>query len=217
VKVAATVGVPWQAVLGAVRPHVVGLWASLSELERARFLSRHRPRWEVYRHRAPAEAHAALLRWLEEGWLCSRAGAVRSSKVEPDGLHVLSEVGGATITEVFDHIILCTGNEGAQQDHSPLWAQLIQDGLAQPDAHGLGVESDHQHGITNTEGKSQRLWGLGGMLRPRFFETTAAPEITAQAYAIAHALLRQPPARLAKAETAAAADPAELGRGSVQP
>ncbi|MBL8615105.1 MAG: FAD/NAD(P)-binding protein [Deltaproteobacteria bacterium] len=220
VKSAATRGIPWQAVLGAVRPHVVGLWASLSEAERARFLSRHRPRWEVYRHRAPAEAHEALRSWRAEGWLRSRAGTLLSSTPGPDGLQVISQVGAVVVDEVYDYVILCTGNEGEQRAHSPLWAQLIDEGLATPDPHGLGVESDHQHGLLDARGRSRRLWGIGGMLRPRFFETTAAPEITAQAYTIAHAVLERPPARLAQglgAVDPAAADPAEVGEGRVQP
>ncbi|MFM2247557.1 MAG: hypothetical protein RL071_3631 [Pseudomonadota bacterium] len=217
VKGAATRGIPWQAVLGAVRPHVVGLWASLGEAERARFLSRHRPRWEVYRHRAPAEAHAALQEWLADGWLRARAGTLLSSSVGPDGLRVVSQVGSAVLHEVYDHVILCTGNEGEQRDHSPLWAQLIDEGLATPDPHGLGVESDHQHGIVDPRGRSHRLWGIGGMLRPRFFETTAAPEITAQAYTIAHAVLARPPARLNGGPSAdEISTPAELA-GIVQP
>src|SRR5690606_24232851 len=48
---AAREGIGWQAVIDALRPSVPEIWDTLAEDERARFVRRLRPFWEVHRHR----------------------------------------------------------------------------------------------------------------------------------------------------------------------
>ena len=57
-RAAASHGLPWQAVMDAVRPQVQALWRGLPLAERRRFLRHLRPWWDVHRHRIPPRSAA---------------------------------------------------------------------------------------------------------------------------------------------------------------
>lgn len=95
VGAAAAAGVGWRAVIDAIRPHAVRLWAHLSWSERARFMRHLRPYWEVHRHRLAPEVATHLDGLVRAGKLAYLAGRFRHLEEQPDGLRVVWRPRGA--------------------------------------------------------------------------------------------------------------------------
>jgi uncharacterized NAD(P)/FAD-binding protein YdhS len=170
--------VPWQAVVGAARRHIPGWWARLDDTERARFLSVHRSRWEVIRHRVPASVHARRRAWREAGWLRERVGGVSRAVDAGEALQVTFSDGAV---EAFDAVVLATGNSSDPRTFDdPLWLGLLAEGLAVADPHGLGVVTDERGVTLDRSGQPTGLVALGGLQRPRWFESTAVPDLVPQ-------------------------------------
>lgn len=179
---------PWQVVLGAVRPHVSTLWRTLPQEERARFLAAHRSEWEVVRHRAPAPLHAERRAWEDEGWLTTLRGGILAATAHEAGL-VVRIAGDPELVEV-DRVVLCTGPDGdVRRSPDPLWRELLARGLARPDPLGLGILTAEDGAV---EGAPEGLWALGCLERPRFFEVTSVPDLAVRARALASRILSRP-------------------------
>jgi uncharacterized NAD(P)/FAD-binding protein YdhS len=178
VALAATHGVPWQAVIGALRPSIPGCWSRLDDAQRARFLAVYRPAWEVLRHRVPASVDARRRAWVSSGWLRERIGGIQGVTRAGDALQVTFQNGAI---ETFDAVVLATGNASDPRTFDdPLWRGLLADGLAVPDPHGLGVLTDERGVTLGTDGRPTGLVALGGVQRPRWFESTAVPDLVPQ-------------------------------------
>jgi uncharacterized NAD(P)/FAD-binding protein YdhS len=90
-------------------------------------------------------------------------------------------------------VINCTGpRRDLRRSGVPLIADLQTRGLATADALGLGLETEDA-ALVNARGKpSDRLFALGALTCPSWWEITAVPEIAIQVDRLA--------ARLARAE-----------------
>lgn len=170
--------IPWQAVITALKPHTPELWARLDPIQRVRFLHHHRPLWEVVRHRAPLPLCEARAAWEAEGWLRAVSGRVLGARRHNGSL--LVDVRDSVL-EV-DHVVLCTGAESdVRRVEDPLWRSLVARGLVVPDPLGLGILTDDQNGVIGLRGPVGGLWAIGGLLRPRLFESTSVPDLALQA------------------------------------
>jgi len=165
----------WRAVMDGLRPHWNDLWLGLSAADQERFL-RHAARlWEVHRHRMAPGVAAEIERLLERGVLEIRPGRVNVVEPSPHG------------------VVNCTG-PGSLLRTDPLTRSLIADGLAMPGPHGLGIDVDEHGALIRPSGKKSSIYALGAARKGRLWETTAAPEIRAQARALAiHLLTRRSP------------------------
>lgn len=192
VEEAATRGEPWQHAIDSLRPHVTVLWQSLSVDDRTRFLRMMRPYWEVIRHRAPADALAIVEEWRAAGRLELVAGRVVACEGDRRGLDVALRLRrGGMRTERFDAIVRCIGPalERAETDN-PLMSSLFAAGLAQPDPTGLGLVTDERGRVVRPDGvHSDRLLAIGALRRPAEWESTAVPDIAAQAARLAKHIL----------------------------
>ncbi|GAA1606283.1 FAD/NAD(P)-binding protein [Catellatospora bangladeshensis] len=181
----------WRAVLDALRPHWDALWQGLPEPDQRRFL-RHLARyWEVHRHRmAPAVAdeidglrERGELR-IQAAELCGLAPAAGG------GVSVVlrERHGGAITTTGYAAVVNCTG-PGRLVESDPLVRALVAEGMARPGPYGLGLDTDPHGALLRRDGSAHpALWTLGPTRRGVLWETTAAPEIRAQARALARAL-----------------------------
>ena len=79
---AVAAGVPWQRAVDGLRPNIARLFRALSPADRASFVRHVRPYWDVFRHRAPADAHVLLNDWMRSGRLRRLAGRVT---IDPRG------------------------------------------------------------------------------------------------------------------------------------
>jgi uncharacterized NAD(P)/FAD-binding protein YdhS/predicted metal-dependent enzyme (double-stranded beta helix superfamily) len=179
----------WRSVVDSLRGVTPLLWSRMSERERARFMTRLRPYWDVHRHRAPAEVDAEIRSLIEKGSLRLHAGRLHTWREDPTG-----------VTAVFDrqelhvgHVVNCTGPDGdIQRSSDPLVRSLISRGLVVRDPLGLGVETTDEGALVDAMGRpSSRLYTLGGWRRPALWESTAIPELSVQAERLAEKLARE--------------------------
>ncbi len=92
-------------------------------------------------------------------------------------------------------IVNCTGPGGAAT--GTLGRALLDDGLARRDPTGTGLDVDGQGRLVDRDGvASDRILAIGPTRRGAWWETTAVPEIRAQAAALAVSIRAAAPARV---------------------
>ena len=178
----------WRGVVDSLRPVAARLWCGLGERERARFLARLRPFWDVHRHRAPLAVHEKIESLLATGALQVRAARLRAWREDASGVTALCADGELRV----QHVINCTGSESdVHRLQDPLVRALLSRGLIVRDALGLGVESAEDGALVGARGRpSPWLYTLGSWLRAARWESTAVPELRGQAAALAERLTR---------------------------
>jgi len=190
VRAAATApGADWRAVLDAVRAEIPRCWQALDTAQRARFLRHLRPVWEVVRHRMPLQTAAKIRALQDSGRLRILAARVRSidggdplllAQVQPRGS------GAQPYSVAADFVIQATGLESdAQTTTHTLVRQLVDSGVAQPDALGLGLAAHADGRLLRADGSTwQNVYALGTLLRGSVWECTGMPEIRTLAQTI---------------------------------
>lgn len=185
-------GGDWRSVLDAMRPRLATLWRSLPHSERARFLRRLAPFWDVHRHRCPPVVHAEVERMMRGGAL-RIVRAVATSAEERDGevcVHVRC-VGDVDSTLMsFGRVVLCTGpaSDVTTWRH-PLIDGLVESGLAVHDPLGLGVQTSAEGRLVTRPGCEAAIWCVGWLRRGELWESTAVPELKVQAAEVAKGIL----------------------------
>jgi uncharacterized NAD(P)/FAD-binding protein YdhS len=193
VAAAAKRHVDWREVITSLRPVTAKLWQGLSPVEQARFLRHVRPFWEVARHRAAPQADGAIQALMLSGRLTIHsARLVAASETASElALTLQPRERHAPVELHADRLINCTGPESdpANAD-DPLLSQLLSAGLIRRDALGQGIEIDeHDQPRTRDGGVTPWLWIIGPMTKGRYWESTAVPELRAQAQTLAGRLL----------------------------
>ena len=185
-------GLPWQALMEALRPHGQVLWRSLAQADQRRFL-RHLVRyWDVHRHRIAPQIHARLAALRASGQL--RIHRARLDTVFPVGACVQLSARTATgrVLQLDAHqVINATGVEmRVQAMRNPLLQQLLGMGYAVVGPHGIGVDTDDAGCLLDADGRADPHIHVVGSLRiGRLWESLAIPELREQAQAAALALL----------------------------
>ena len=91
---------------------------------------------------------------------------------------------------IVDRVINCTGPDyDLARTRDPLLRSLVRDGLAVPDAHGLGLRTGRHGTMIDAEGwPATNLHYVGPMLRADHWEATAAAELAVHAQRLAELL-----------------------------
>ncbi len=190
-------GSDWRGVMDALRPRTASLWSELTEPERRRFLRHLRAWWDVHRHRMAPEVNETVVQLQRVGLLRIHAGRVRGFlPTGPEWVEVRVQPRGLGWEGTFrvQHVINCTGPDCSIARGHPLLRGLLEAGLVQADALGLGLATDASGALLDAHGRaSDLLFTLGPLRRGELWESTAVPEIRTQA----HALARELVARLA--------------------
>ncbi len=193
VALAAVHGFGWRDCLDELRPHLQLLWQELSPGDRQRFLRQLRPWWDVHRHRLAPVVAARIEELRATGKLRVLTGRVRSLEQTADGLEVLYSPRGEDGARrlAVQRVINCTGPAGdVTRIVDPLLEQLLRDGLARPDAYGLGLDTTPGGALVDAGGTpSSRLLAVGALTRGAFWETSSVPDIGRQAELVAMAAL----------------------------
>lgn len=160
----------WRSVVDGLRPFTQSSWQKLALPAQKIFLRRVLSFWNVHRHRMAPQIAAQIA--AEE-----TAGTLRRVMRRSGGLAGLGVA----------YAINCTGPElDVARSRSPLLKQLLAGGMVERHATGLGIGTDAR----------QRAWGalhpnlyaMGALLTGQLLESTAVPELRAQAASIAESL-----------------------------
>jgi len=183
-RAAAIRGSNWRAVIDSLRPSTQALWQQLPLAERRRFMRHLRRLWDVSRHRMPQECAAALDAMHASGMLHSLQGRVTAIEVAGSEFSVSYRSRGQVHNLQVDAVINCMGSES---NYTRLPSRLVQNLLArqliQPDALAQGLEAAPDGAL------GPHLYTLGTALKGLLWESTAMPEIRAQARQLAAKLL----------------------------
>lgn len=181
-------GETWQQGFDRLRPHVTTMWTKLSPKDRLRLVRSVRPYWDVLRHRAPADSLAIIDDWRAQGRVEIVAGRVSRCDVKPEGLDVTIRSSGKRVRhERYDRIVRCIGPalESTESDN-PLVSSLFENGIAAHDPSGLGMITDSVGRVVGKDGHaSDRVYAIGALRRASSWETTAVPDISKHAMALA--------------------------------
>lgn len=190
---AAERGDDWRGVVDGLRPTTQAVWRGWTVAERERFVRHVRPWWDVHRHRMAPQIDAELRRAQADGQLCVHAARLVAMADDGDGVCVSIRPRGSNAVETLrvERVINCTGPAGSLRDvPSRLLLELLDPGLARLDPLGLGFDTTDEGQLIGREGQpTPRLFALGPLRRGTLWESTAVPEIRAQAAALAERLL----------------------------
>ncbi|MFL5313220.1 MAG: FAD/NAD(P)-binding protein [Myxococcales bacterium] len=183
-------GGDWRAPLDALRPVAQRIWSRLSHEERCRFLRHLRPYWDVHRHRMAPGVGAAIARLRTRDRLHVHTGRVQCFTVEGGCAVALYRPRGERQTRELRvaRVINCTGPATQLRDvRHALVDSLLAQGLARPDALGMGFATDRDGALLGAA--PGLLFTLGTLRRGELWETTSIPELRSQARAVAQRLV----------------------------
>ena len=194
VENASAKGWDWRAVVDALRPITQKIWSSLPIKERHRFLRHVRGYWEVHRHRAAPEIADMIADLIEDGQVRVYAGKILRYADHDNVAEVLflDRKKGTTDTLWVNRVINCTGPESdCRRIQDSLVTSLFVQGLARPDGLFMGLDVNETGALLDVNGRpSNLLFAVGPPRKGCLWETTAVPEIRAQASELAEGLLR---------------------------
>lgn len=171
----------WRTVVDGLRPHTNALWRALPVEERLRFLRHVARYWEVHRHRMAPAITIAVRGLIADGALRVHAASLATVADDSGSLVVSARSGSRWRVGT---VINCTGLGSAIR--TPLGRALVADGFARLDPLGIGFDVDgHGRLVSARGGADDRLVVIGPARRGQWWETTAVPEIRAQAWALA--------------------------------
>ena len=181
----------WRSVIDALRPSTQKTWLRLPTDEKKRFVRHLRRIWEVSRHRMPPQCAQILNKMQDEGKLEIRRGKIKNIEINRGIFRVHYLSGSVEKSFSSDAIINCIGAESDfRKIEFPLVKSLIERGDIAPDELALGLAATPDGKIISRENQiSGVLRTLGTALRGVLWESTAMPEIRAQARALSLNLL----------------------------
>lgn len=192
---AAAEGRDWRCVVDGLRVRADRLWELLPVSERRRFV-RHVDRyWQVCRHRMAPPVARALDTMLAAGTLRPVAANVVGFRTAPSGLRAeLRTRRGEDLILHCGTVVNCTGPGSPATGADPLTESLRRTGLARLNALATGFDCDRTGALLGQHGQaSAPIWAVGPIRRGATWETTAIPEIRAQAATVAAVLAARRP------------------------
>ena len=174
VEAARAHGVDWRNVVDGLRPQTQAIWRRLGLAERQRFLSAYARDWEVRRHRMAPEVADRIAGYRRDGRLTVTGGGL-----------------GAVDVERADAVVNCTGPlTDISRSADPLLRALQRRGLVAPDPLRLGLDATPAGEVVGADGRVvPGLFAVGPPRKGTLWESTAIPEIRAQAAEVARLVL----------------------------
>ena len=193
IAAAARQGLPWQAVIDAVRRDGFEVWSALETEEKRRLLRHLRTFWDVHRYRVAPQISAVIERRLREGSLVVTRGSIRASHAALTGIETrVFDRGRQREFGIFSNtVVLATGPaHGALFTGEGLFPTLRERGYVRPDEFGLGVEVDVESRTISAKGLADdTLLVAGPLARGTFGELMGLPQVTAHAERVAMRVL----------------------------
>ncbi len=191
-RAAGRAGLDWRDVVNGLRPITPQLWHRMSPRERARFVRHVRPFWETHRHRMSTRISEIINRMIALRELSVVAGRIVGVEANRDAIAVEVRRRGEPSTTRYPAgaLVNCTGPDGDfARVNEPVVVSLREAGALTPDPLGLGVVTDGDGALIDSQGRpSTVLFTLGSPRRAGEWESTAVPELRAQADRLARRL-----------------------------
>jgi len=205
IKEMAEVGGDWRAVIDGLRPSTQEIWQAMPVEERSRFIRHLRPWWDVHRHRIPPEVADRIEDSIARGQLVTAATRIRKMQAVPDGVNITHRPRRANADQhlFVRRVVNCSGPAcDYERIATPLIRSLLDRGDIRPDTLRLGLDVSSLCALRNRRGEIwQRLYAVGPVTRPAFWEVTSVSDIRRQCETLAAHLS----ARLAAARPAVSA------------
>jgi uncharacterized NAD(P)/FAD-binding protein YdhS len=181
-------GGDWRRVVDGLRPVTNDVWRRLPDPDRRRFLATGVRRWDRVRHRVAPEVYDWLEQRRRDGSLVVHPGGVVAA--DPIGQRIRLELGdGASV--VAAAVVNCTGPDGRLAASSdPFHRRVLSSGSGRTGPLGLGLATEDDGRVRPRRGNPLTVWTIGPPRRGELWETTAIPEIRAQAVELAAAIVR---------------------------
>lgn len=186
-------GGDWRAAVDGLRFRLSALWQRLDEESRKGFLAHDAAGWNRLRHRMSPTSHRRVDDLLATGTLTLGAGRVLdAAPLAGGGLRV--HLSDGDVREV-GWVVNCTGPRlDVREVGDPLLDDLLR---TRADGRSLAVAATAGMGVCTVEGRLRDsagrlrvpVWTLGALRRGELWESTAVPEIRAQALGVATAVL----------------------------
>ncbi|WP_045835110.1 FAD/NAD(P)-binding protein [Hyphomicrobium sp. 99] len=190
IRRAAAQGIPWQAVIDAVRAQAQRFWPALPVAEQRRIVRHLRPYWDVHRFRIAPQPEAIIQKRVNAGVLQFVAASIESLEASTSELEVVLRISKShrRLARTVDRIILATGpNHGGILSTQPFLKSLSQDGFIHADSLGLGIACDAQGRTIDAQGRpDQSLWIAGPLARAAVGELMGLPQISEFAARVAN-------------------------------
>jgi uncharacterized NAD(P)/FAD-binding protein YdhS len=187
-------GDDWRDVINELRPYTQSIWQRWPVDERSKFLRRVAPYWDIHRHRFAPAAFLRLEHMRLSGQVEVIAGSVRA--FEQRGAETVVSVkqrhDGALRELIVGTVVNCTGpNYDITTLKIPLIVQLRDEGLISQDPLKLGLEVNERYELLGRDGGAARgLFYIGPMLKARYWEAIAVPELRVHASRLALQILK---------------------------
>jgi uncharacterized NAD(P)/FAD-binding protein YdhS len=180
-------------VVDKLRPFTQRIWRNFSVADKQEFSRDYRTRWNVVRHRIPPAVAGQIETAQKEDRLRIKKGRIRDVRGDGDRIRVTIDSGNGLPPHqlVVALLVNCTGpGEAIADAPEALFRNLLERGLVHSDELDMGIEVAPDFAVVDQEGRpSDFLFAIGHLLKGTLWETTAVPELRAQALHVAQALL----------------------------
>ena len=184
----------WRAVIDSLRPQTQEIWQTLPESEK-RYFKQHLSRyWNVARHRIPPECAAILDEMQRSNQLQILKGRLRNIETNADGkFNIAFSADGVETKISADALINCIGSQSNfNRLDAPLVKNLLGKGLLKADSLKMGIDAAPDGRTIDKNGvTSDVIYIIGVALKGVLWESTAMPEIRAQAKQLAVRLIEE--------------------------
>lgn len=186
----------WRDLVAAVRVHIPQLWQEqLTDVEKSRFVRHCQAYWNVHRHRIAPVISESLKELIVSNRLSINAGRISSLQKIESGLEVQWLPRGSKHAETLrvGTAINCTGSSGnLKRSCNPLHQSLLRRAVFVQDKFNLGIQTAADYQILTRD--NNPLFGLfyvGPLLKARYWEATAVPELRVHAMRAAQELIKR--------------------------
>ncbi len=178
----AAAGDHWREAIDGLRPVTEAMWRGFTTAEKEEFLRTDGSAWSRRRHRIAPEVADYVDSVIADGRLQVITGAVAEVIVTEKEISLLLEDARAFSG---DYLAICIGRDYATSD--PLSINLLRDSKTNRGPLGMGLSVDGTTGLllNTNSAPHNRIYAIGPLRSGEAFESTAIPEIRAQASTIA--------------------------------
>jgi uncharacterized NAD(P)/FAD-binding protein YdhS len=179
-------------IVDKLRPFTQRIWRTFSLAEKEEFNRRYRTRWNVVRHRIPPAIAAQISAARSSGALDIIQGKIAAVQADGRRLKITIDAAGNSTQVLTAGLLLnCTGpRESFSSATGPLFRHLFERGLIRADKLDMGIDVTPDFAVIDQDDQpSSLLFAVGPLLKGTLWETTAVPELRAQAHQVAELFL----------------------------